>query len=53
MYTNKELDGKGMLLSRPKETMKSKILNVALSSIACLVVFFISLYLDIVNQEKV
>ena len=39
-------------MSRPEENSKSKIINVAIPSMLCLVVFLTSLYLDITNQSS-
>ena len=39
-------------MSRPKETTKSKIINVAIPSAICLAVFVTSLLLDITNQNS-
>ena len=39
-------------MSRPKETIKSKIINVAIPSVICIVVFLISLCLDLSGQNS-
>ena len=38
-------------MNRPKESTKSIILHVVIPSILCLIIFIISLCLDILNQQ--
>ena len=39
-------------MDRPQESRKSKIINVAIPSIVCLMVFSISLYLDMTRGSQ-